>query len=117
MNNSVLLILLTFLPLAGMTAILLLPKRSVGVVLGAAYMLWLLQRAFLGTLKNREWEPHLPDLDRREWAMLLPLAAIVVVLGVWPSPALSMMNGSVNALVQFLHNSATVTTTALNTLP
>jgi NADH-quinone oxidoreductase subunit M len=88
-----------------------------GIVLGAAYMLWLLQRAFLGTLKNREWEPHLPDLDRREWAMLLPLAAIVVALGVWPSPALSMMNGSVNALVQFLHNSAVTTTTALNAMP
>jgi NADH-quinone oxidoreductase subunit M len=84
-----------------------------GVVLGAAYMLWLLQRAFLGTLKNREWEPHLPDLDRREWAMLLPLVAIVIVLGVWPSPALEMMNGSVNALVEFLHNSAVTTTTAL----
>ena len=88
-----------------------------GVVLGAAYMLWLLQRAFLGTLKNREWEPHLPDLTRREWAMLLPLVAITVALGVWPAPALDMMNGSVNALVQFLHNSATVTTTALNVVP
>ncbi len=73
-----------------------------GVVLGAAYMLWLLQRAFLGTLKTREWENHLPDLDKREWAMLVPLAIIVIVLGVWPAPVLDMMNGSVNALVNFL---------------
>jgi NADH-quinone oxidoreductase subunit M len=47
-----------------------------GVVLGAAYMLWLLQRAFLGTLKTREWEHHLPDMDKREWIMLAPLAGI-----------------------------------------
>ena len=59
-----------------------------GVVLGAAYMLWLLQRAFLGTLKTREWEHHLPDMTKREWLMLAPLAVIVIFLGVWPSPVL-----------------------------
>jgi NADH-quinone oxidoreductase subunit M len=87
-----------------------------GVVLGAAYMLWLLQRAFLGTLKTREWENHLPDLTKREWAMLVPLVLIVVGLGVWPHPVLNMMNGSVNALVVFLQNHAVNTSTALNAL-
>jgi NADH-quinone oxidoreductase subunit M len=84
-----------------------------GVVLGAAYMLWLLQRVFLGTLKTREWENHLPDLNRREWAMLVPLALIVLALGIWPRPALDMMNGSVNALVTFLSTHSGAVTTAL----
>jgi len=88
-----------------------------GVVLGAAYMLWLLQRAFLGTLKTREWENHLPDLDRREWTMLVPLLLITIALGVWPSPVLNMMNGSVNALVDFLGNHAAHAATAMNVIP
>jgi NADH-quinone oxidoreductase subunit M len=88
-----------------------------GVVLGAAYMLWLLQRAFLGTLKTREWEGLLPDLDRREWTMLIPLLLLVVALGVWPSPVLTMMNGSVNALVGFLNNHSVGARSAMNLLP
>lgn len=84
-----------------------------GVVLGAAYMLWLLQRVFLGTLKTREWENHLPDLDKREWAMLVPLVIITLALGVWPRPALDMMNGSVNTLVNFLHANSGVVNTAM----
>ena len=88
-----------------------------GIVLGAAYMLWLLQRAFLGTLKTREWEGLLPDLDRREWAMLVPLLLVVVALGVWPSPVLTMMNGSVNALVGFLGNHSVGVRSAMNLMP
>ena len=90
---------------------------AAGVVLGAAYMLWLLQRAFLGTLKTREWENHLPDLTRREWAMLIPLVVITIALGVWPRPVLDMMNGSVNSLVNFLHANSGVVSTALNSAP
>jgi NADH-quinone oxidoreductase subunit M len=85
-----------------------------GVVLGAAYMLWLLQRAFLGTLKTREWEHHLPDMTKREWVMLAPLAVIVIFLGVWPSPVLNAMNGSVNALVNFMHANSGTVTSAMN---
>jgi NADH-quinone oxidoreductase subunit M len=88
-----------------------------GVVLGAAYMLWLLQRVFLGTLKTREWESHLPDLNKREWAMLVPLTLIVVALGVWPAPVLGMMNGSMNALVNFLQSHSGTVTNAMNMLP
>ena len=88
-----------------------------GIVLGAAYMLWLLQRAFLGTLKTREWENHLPDLNTREWSMLVPLTLIVIALGVWPAPVLNMMNGSVNALVNFLSANSGVVSTAMNIGP
>lgn len=87
-----------------------------GVVLGAAYMLWLMQRAFLGTLRTREWESLLPDLSAREWGMLLPLAAIVVALGIWPSPVLDLMNGSVNALARFMSANGAGTSTAFNLL-
>ncbi len=83
-----------------------------GVVLGAAYMLWLLQRVFLGRLRTAEWEGKLPDLTAREWLTLAPLAAIVIALGIWPAPVLTMMNGSVNQLAQFLSRTATATSQA-----
>lgn len=83
-----------------------------GVVLGAAYMLWLLQRVFLGRLRTIEWEGRLPDLTAREWLTLAPLGAIVVGLGVWPAPMLSMMNGSVNQLAQFLSRTVSASSQA-----
>jgi NADH-quinone oxidoreductase subunit M len=88
----------------------------IGVVIGAAYMLRLLQRTFLGTLRTREWERSLPDLSPREWTMLAPLAAIVVLLGVWPAPVLQLMNGSVNALAKFLSANGAGTSSAFNIL-
>jgi NADH-quinone oxidoreductase subunit M len=73
---------------------------TLGIVLTAAYMLWTLQRVFLGTLPEK-WK-DLPDINGRELAMLVPLGIIVLVLGVYPSPMLDLMNSSANALVDFV---------------
>lgn len=73
---------------------------TLGILLGAGYMLWTMQRVYLGTL-NEKWA-NLPDLDAREYAMLVPLAIIVIVLGVNPSILLNVMNSSVNAMVKLL---------------
>ncbi len=70
---------------------------TLGILLGAAYMLWTLQRIFFGPL-NEKWA-NLLDLDKREYAMLIPLSVIVIFLGVYPSAMLNVMNTSVNALV------------------
>jgi len=74
------------------------------IVLTAAYMLWVLQRVFLGTLPEK-WR-DLTDMDGREMIMLLPLAAIVIFLGIYPSPVLDLMNSSINYLADILHHSA-----------
>ncbi len=51
-----------------------------GVVLAAVYMLWMYQRVVFGEVKH-EVNRTLPDLSRRELAILLPLAVLIVVLG------------------------------------
>lgn len=76
---------------------------TLGILLGAGYMLWTLQRIYLGKL-DEKWS-KLPDLDFREYAMLVPLSAIVIFLGVYPSSLLNLMNSSVNAMVKFMIDS------------
>jgi NADH-quinone oxidoreductase subunit M len=79
---------------------------AVGILLSAAYFLWTLQRMFFGTvsLKGGEvWKTALADLNFREIITLLPLAIIVLVLGIMPSLVFDKINDSVLALVQFLH--------------
>jgi len=73
---------------------------TLGILLGAAYMLWTLQRIFFGKL-NEKWS-SLTDLDTREYIMLVPLSIIIIFLGVYPSAMLDIMNTSVNSLVDFM---------------
>jgi len=75
---------------------------SLGILLGAGYMLWTLQRIFLGKL-NEKWA-SLKDLDTREYLMFVPLSAIIIFLGVYPSGMLNIMTTSVNTLVNLVNN-------------
>lgn len=77
---------------------------TTGIVLTAGYMLWTLQRVFLGTLPDR-WK-GLPDINGRELVALVPLAVIVIILGVYPTPMLDLMNTSANYLVDFVRGGA-----------
>ncbi|MBI4548888.1 MAG: NADH-quinone oxidoreductase subunit M [Ignavibacteriae bacterium] len=76
---------------------------TVGIVLTAGYMLWTLQRVFLGTLPER-WKT-LPDINGRELFTLVPLAVIVIVLGIYPSPAIDLLTSAVNTLVDVVGQS------------
>jgi NADH-quinone oxidoreductase subunit M len=73
---------------------------TLGILLGAGYMLWTLQRVYLGTLKDK-WS-SLKDLTFREYAMLIPLSVIIIFIGVYPSSMLNLMNSSVNAMAKFM---------------
>jgi len=73
---------------------------TLGILLGAGYMLWTLQRIFFGPL-NEKWS-SMKDLDTREYLMFIPLAAIIIFLGIYPSGMLNIMNSSVNVLVKFV---------------
>jgi NADH-quinone oxidoreductase subunit M len=74
---------------------------TIGIVLTAAYMLWTLQRVFLGTLPEK-WK-SLPDINGRELFTLVPLAIIVIFLGIYPSPAINLMTSAVNTLVDVVN--------------
>ena len=56
-----------------------------GVILGAAYLLWLYQRTMLGQVTNGK-NLGLPDLSLREMAVFLPLIAWAIWIGVYPKP-------------------------------
>jgi len=75
---------------------------TLGILLGAGYMLWTLQRVFLGGLKEK-WS-GLKDLNFREYAMFIPLTVIIIFLGVYPSAMLDLMSSSVNAMVKFMND-------------
>lgn len=77
---------------------------TIGIVLTAAYMLWTLQRLFLGTIPEK-WK-SLPDINGRELFTLVPLAIIVIYLGIYPSPMIDLMSTSVNALVDVVAKSS-----------
>jgi NADH-quinone oxidoreductase subunit M len=71
---------------------------TLGILLGAGYMLWTMQRVYLGNL-NEKWAA-LKDLNFREYAMLVPLTIIIILLGIYPSLLLNVMNSSVNKLAE-----------------
>ena len=70
-----------------------------GIILAAAYMLWMLQRVALGDAKT-DAAKMLPDLSKRELATLIPLAILVLCLGLYPGPLMELMDASVINLIQ-----------------
>jgi NADH-quinone oxidoreductase subunit M len=69
---------------------------TLGIVLGAAYILIMIQKIFLG--KPRERHEHaLHEPSGREWAMLAPLAVIAIWLGVWPNTAIKTIDPDVKS--------------------
>lgn len=79
---------------------------TLGIVLTAGYMLWTLQRVFLGQ-PNEKWK-GLPDINGRELFTLVPLAVIVIALGIYPSLMLDLMTSSLNHLVKVVLSSTPV---------
>ncbi|HEX9759873.1 MAG TPA: NADH-quinone oxidoreductase subunit M [Candidatus Acidoferrales bacterium] len=69
-----------------------------GIVLGAAYLLWLYQRVMFGQVTNPA-NQSLPDLNWREYATLLPLVALCFWIGIYPKPFFTYMDDSVRQIV------------------
>ena len=70
---------------------------TTGIILGAAYMLYLYRRVAFGEQKNAD-AAAMPDLNAREWAMLAPIAAAVLWMGVYPESFLAPMRADIAAL-------------------
>ena len=75
-----------------------------GVVLGAAYMLYLYQRTMFGKVENPKNE-RLLDLDHREFATFAPLLVLAVWIGLYPTPVLRMIETSVQRIVTRVNSS------------
>ncbi|MBO6815500.1 MAG: NADH-quinone oxidoreductase subunit M [Rhizobiaceae bacterium] len=72
---------------------------TTGVILSAAYALWLYRRVVFGTL-DKESLKSILDLNRREKLIIYPLVVLVIFYGVYPMPVFEVTNASVEALVQ-----------------
>ena len=70
---------------------------TTGIILGAAYMLYLYRRVAFGGQTNAD-AAAMPDLDRREWLMMAPIAAGVLWMGVYPESFLAPMRQDIGAL-------------------
>ncbi len=71
-----------------------------GVVITAAFFLILIQRVFLGEL-NQQWQA-LPDMDGGELAATVPLAILMLAVGLYPSPVVGVINTSMSGLLEQL---------------
>ncbi|MBQ0708149.1 MULTISPECIES: NADH-quinone oxidoreductase subunit M [unclassified Ochrobactrum] len=72
---------------------------TTGVILSAAYALWLYRQVIFGAL-TKESLKALLDLSPREKLILYPLVVLTIFFGVYPTPVFNVTAGAVNALVQ-----------------
>jgi len=70
------------------------------VILTAGYVLWMIQRVFLGKLNEKYTE--IPEINIREICTLVPLGVLVVLLGVYPHYILDLMSVSLDSLNQLV---------------
>ncbi|WP_018833287.1 NADH-quinone oxidoreductase subunit M [Salinispora tropica] len=75
---------------------------TVGIILAAAYVLWMVQRTTQGTLNPAltEVEGMKRDLNLREKVVVAPLVALIVLLGFYPKPVTDVINPAVQATMQ-----------------
>ncbi len=69
------------------------------LIFGAAYTLWMVKRVAFGSVAN-DHVAGLKDVNPREFWMLMAMAALVLLMGVWPAPFTDYMNTSVAGLLQ-----------------
>ena len=72
-----------------------------GIILAAVYILWTIQRVYLGTVKREEYK-RFPDVTFREVLTLAPLAILCIVLGVFPGFLIDFMDGSLVAMTDLV---------------
>lgn len=78
---------------------LLVIISTTAVILGAIYMLWMVQRVFFGPIQNPENE-KLQDIQWREILVILPLVVMIFWMGIYPKPFFALMEGPVGLFVQ-----------------
>lgn len=85
-------IISSFMPILG----------TLGLILGAAYFLWTLQRMFFGNfwLKDSNWS--MVDLTKRELAMLVPLVILMLAFGIFPGKILNLSNETIQGFVEYI---------------
>ena len=84
-----------------------------GIITGAAYMLYLYWRICFGTSNNAD-AAAMPDLNKREWLLLAPIAAAVIWMGVYPESFLAPMRSDIGLVLDRVHAAAPPSDAALS---
>ncbi|WP_206017948.1 complex I subunit 4 family protein [Rhodohalobacter barkolensis] len=71
-----------------------------GIIITAGYILWTVQRIYLGNLQEKH--KTLEDLTLREMLAFVPLIILIILLGIYPAPAIELMNASLSHLVELV---------------
>ena len=85
-----------------------------GVLLGAAYLLWLYQRVMMGEITNPK-NKTISDLDPREIGICVALAVMIFWVGLFPMPFLRVMDGSIDFVTQRVGGTIATTPAAIAT--
>ncbi len=83
---------------------LIVALSVIGVVITAAFFLWMIQRVFLGPV-NVRWK-GLKDMDAGELFATVPLAALMLAIGIYPMPVIRVINAATTPLVRVLQEHA-----------
>ncbi len=78
---------------------LLVAVATTGVIFAAVYLLWMVYRTFFGEITD-ERNAAMKDLNGREIGLLLPLAALMLLMGFWPAPFLAQSERAVRSLLE-----------------
>jgi NADH-quinone oxidoreductase subunit M len=76
---------------------------ATAVIVSAAYLLWAIQRILFNSLDKPE-NAHISDLNRRELALMVPIVAAIIWLGVYPAPVLRRMQPSAERFVNLVES-------------
>ncbi len=101
-----------FVFLGAWQATTLIPRWAIYVgvttiVLTAAYILWTIQRVYLGEIKDDHYKSF-RDLNLRETLSLAPLGILAIVIGVYPSVILDYLDGPMSTLIDMVRDGAKV---------
>ena len=81
---------------------LLIALATTGVILAAVYLLWMLYRMFFGPITKEE-NRTMADLNVREVVVLVPLAVLMIVMGVMPQPFLNLSEPATTQLLETIN--------------
>jgi NADH-quinone oxidoreductase subunit M len=84
---------------------LLTVLATTGVIFAAAYLLWAIQRILFNALDKRE-NAHMPDLNAREIAIVVPIVIAILWLGLYPAPVLRRMEPAAARVVEQVQRGA-----------
>lgn len=91
-----------------LTALIFAVLAASGVIFAAGYLLWMFRRVMFGPLENAK-NKVLNDLNAREIAYLVPIALMVIFMGVYPKFFLSRMDNSIDQFLRYMDSNVSAT--------